>query len=188
LTYEESTGPAANPAPSHWFAVYTTPRHEKRVNELMAERCIETYLPLYHSERAWKKRAPVVVELPLFPTYVFARIPSVARGVVLSTPGVLAIVGNGTQAVSVPEAEIETLRSGLHLRQAEPHPYLAIGERVRIKTGPLAGMEGILVRKRANYRVVLAMTMIMRSVSVEIDLSDIEPAECEPLCASKMVM
>src|SRR5665213_1280342 len=155
-----------------WFAVYTTPRHEKHVSEILAERQIETFLPLYRANRQWKKSSPVVLDLPLFPTYVFVRIARQARGVVLGTPGVLSIVGSSKESWPLPDFEIDALRSGLLERKIEPHPYLIMGERVRV----MAGVEGVLVRKKNDLRVVLSLDTIMRSVAVEVNADDIEPA------------
>lgn len=160
-----------------WFAAYTTPRHEKHVSVLLAERQIETFLPLYNTARQWKKSSPVVLELPLFPTYVFVRIARCARSSVLSLPGVLSIVGSAREPWPLPDFEIEALRLGLHMRKAEPHPYLKIGERVRIKAGAMTGVEGILVRKKNEVRVVLTLDTIMQSIAMEVDADDIEPAD-----------
>jgi len=159
-----------------WFAVYTTPRHEKHVSEILAERQIETFLPLYRANRQWKKSSPVVLDLPLFPTYVFVRIERKSRGVILGTPGVLSIVGSSKEAWPLPDLEIDALRSGLLERKIEPHPYLIMGERVRIMAGVMAGVEGVLVRKKSDLRVVLSLDTIMRSVAVEVNADDIEPA------------
>jgi transcription antitermination factor NusG len=159
-----------------WFAVYTTPRHEKHVSEILAERQIETFLPLYRANRQWKKSSPVVLDLPLFPTYVFVRIERKSRGVILGTPGVLSIVGSSKEAWPLPDLEIDALRSGLLERKIEPHPYLIMGERVRIVAGVMAGVEGVLVRKKNDLRVVLSLDTIMRSVAVEVNADDIEPA------------
>jgi transcription antitermination factor NusG len=158
-----------------WFAIYTTPRHEKQVSEILTERQIENFLPLYRANRQWKKSRPVVLELPLFPTYVFVRIERRARGAILGTPGVLSIVGSSKEAWPLPDLEIEALRLGLLERRIEPHPYLVVGERVRIKAGVMAGVEGVLVRKKNDFRVVLSLDTIMRSVAVEVDADDIEP-------------
>jgi transcription antitermination factor NusG len=158
-----------------WFAVYTTPRHEKHVSEILAERQIETFLPLYRANRQWKKSSPVVLDLPLFPTYVFVRIERKSRGVILGTPGVLSIVGSSKEAWPLPDLEIDALRSGLLERKIEPHPYLVVGERVRIMAGVMAGVEGVLVRKKSDLRVVLSLDTIMRSVAVEVNADDIEP-------------
>jgi transcription antitermination factor NusG len=161
--------PAVDTLP-RWFAVYTTPRHEKYVSELLADRQIETFLPLYRTTRQWKKSRP------LFPTYVFVRIARQARGSVLGTPGVMSIVGSAKEPWPLPDLEIEALRSGLVERKIEPHPYLVVGERVRIKAGMMAGVEGVLVRKKNEFRVVLTLDSIMQSVAVEVDADDIEPA------------
>jgi transcription antitermination factor NusG len=164
-----------------WFAVYTTPRHEKHVSEILAERQIETFLPLYKTTRQWQKSRPVVLELPLFPTYVFVRIARQARGSVLGTPGVLSIVGSSKESWALPDFEIDALRSGLLERKIEPHPYLVVGERVRIMAGVMTGVEGVLVRKKNDLRVVLSLDTIMRSVAVEVNAGDIEPAAATPV-------
>jgi transcription antitermination factor NusG len=162
-----------------WFALYTTSRHEKHVAEVLVQRGIDTFLPLYRTTRRWKKSLPVVLELPLFPTYVFARIAREARGIALGIPGVLSIVGSAREPWPLPDLEIEALRSGLLERKVEPHSYLTVGERVRIKSGVMAGVEGILVRKKNDFRVVLTLNTIMRSVAVEVDACDIGPT-CTP--------
>lgn len=159
-----------------WFAVYTAPRHEKRVNELIAYRNIETYLPVYRTTKQWKKRRAVTLDLPMFPSYVFVRIADETRGRVLSTPGVLSFVGNRHHAIAVPDNEIEAIRRGIQQCRAEPHPYFAVGESVTIKAGPLSGFTGTLVRHRNRDRVVLAIHAIMQGVAVEIDLADLETA------------
>ena len=164
-----------------WFAVYTTPRHEKHVSEILAERQIETFLPLYRTNRQWQKSRPVILELPLFPTYVFIRIARQSRSVILGTPGVLSIVGSSREAWPLPDLEIDALRSGLLECKIEPHPYLVVGERVRIMAGVMAGVEGVLVRKKNDLRVVLSLDTIMRSVAVEANADDIEPVATTPL-------
>ena len=157
-----------------WFAVYTSPRHEKAVARHFEFRAIESFLPLYTEMHRWKNGCRVKVEQPLFPGYVFARVGRGGTTQVLSVPGVLLIVGSGREPLALPDFEIEALRSGLHLRRFEPHPYLVVGERVRIKSGSLAGMVGILARKKNNLRVVLTLELIMRSVAVEVDADELE--------------
>jgi len=158
-----------------WFAVYTTPRHEKHVSELLAERRIEAFVPLYRTTHQWQKSRPIVLELPLFPTYVFVRIARQARGAVLGTPGVLSIVGSPRESWPLPDLEIDALRFGILERTIEPHPYLTVGERVRIKAGVMAGVQGVLVRKKNEFRVVLSLDTIMLSVEVEVSVDDVEP-------------
>lgn len=159
-----------------WFAAYTNSHHEKRVASHLADRQIESFLPLYSSSRRWKNRCQMNLELPLFPNYVFVRIDPRERVRVLEVTGVLSLVGFGRTLAPLPDFEIEALRSGVGQRKLEPHPYLVIGERVRIKAGPMTGMEGVLVRKKNNFRVVLALDVIMQSVAVEVDADDLDPA------------
>jgi len=161
---------------ANWFAAYTYSHHEKCVASHLVERQIESFLPLYTTRHRWKNRCEMNLELPLFPNYVFVRIDRQERMRVLEVPGVVSLVGFGRVLAPLPDFEIEALRSGLGQRRVEPHPYLVIGERVRIKCGPMAGMEGILVRKKNNFRVVLALDVIMQSVAVEVDADDLEPA------------
>ncbi len=160
---------------ANWFAAYTNSHHEKRVASHFAERQIESFLPLYATRHRWKNRCEMNLELPLFPNYVFVHIDPRERVQVLAVPGVQSLVGFGRTLAPLPTFEIEALRSGLGQRKIEPHPYLAIGKRVRIKAGPMMGMEGVLVRKKNNFRVVLALDVIMQSVAVEVDADDLEP-------------
>jgi transcription antitermination factor NusG len=165
------------PVAPQWFAAYTTSRHEKHVAELLAERNLESFLPTYKTVRQWKKSRAVTLELPLFPTYVFVRISRQERGSVLGVPGVLSIVGSSRESWALPDVEIERLRDGLQLRKIEPHPLLTVGERVRIKSGAMLGAEGVLVRAKNDFRVVLTLEAIMNSVAVEVDADDVEPVE-----------
>lgn len=161
---------------SHWYAVFTSPRHEKRVAQYLTQREIEHYLPLYRSPRKWRNGLKVVLDLPLFPGYIFIRISRAARVRVLEVPGVLTIVGGTAgEMAPLPEAEVDALRSGLHLRQSEPHPLLTVGQRARIRSGALAGLEGVVVRKKNSLRVVLTMDLIMQSIAVEVDGDELEP-------------
>jgi transcription antitermination factor NusG len=176
---------AAQKFSAHWFAAYTNSHHEKRVASHFAERQIESLLPLYAARHRWKNRCEMNLDLPLFPNYVFVRIDPRERVRVLEVPGVLSLVGFGRTLAPLPDFEIEALRSGLGQRKIEPHPYLVIGERVRIRCGPMTGMEGVLVRKKSNYRVVLALDVIMQSVAVEVDADDVEPVV---KCAGHVVL
>jgi transcription antitermination factor NusG len=171
---------AAQGFAAKWFAAYTNSRHEKCVASQFAERRIESFLPLYAMRHRWRNRCEMLVELPLFRNYVFVRIDPRERVRVLEVPGVLSLVGFGRVLAPLPDFEIEALRSGLAHRKIEPHPYLVIGERVRIKAGPMAGMEGVLVRKKNNFRVVLALDVIMQSVAVEVDADELEPLTHKP--------
>jgi transcription antitermination factor NusG len=166
-----STGSDSGP---QWFAAYTTPRHEKHVSQLLTERNIESFLPLYQTVRQWKKSSPVTLELPLFPCYLFIHITRAKRGAVLGLPGVISIVGSPKEPWPLPNLEVEALRIGAKLGKTAPHPYLKVGERVRIKAGLMAGVEGILVRRKNEFRFVLTLEGIMRSVAVEVDAGELE--------------
>jgi transcription antitermination factor NusG len=158
-----------------WFAVFTKSHHEKKVSHQLKQQDIENFLPLYSQVHQWTNRRRVTVELPLFPNYIFVRIDRIERGRVLRLPGVLSIVGRGYEPAPLPDFEIESLRSGLHLRKFEPHPGLVVGTRVRIKMGALEGMEGVLLRNKNNLRVVLTVALINRGVAIEVDADDVEP-------------
>jgi transcription antitermination factor NusG len=158
----------------HWYAAYTCANREKRVNTELQARNIEHFLPLYGSVRRWKDRR-VRLELPLFPGYVFVRIAVSNRLRVLQIPGVVHLVGFNGYPAALPDEEIEILRSGFSQSlRAEPHAYLTVGRRVKLKSGPLAGIEGILLRRKGNCRVVISIELIQRSVAVEMDEVDVE--------------
>jgi transcription antitermination factor NusG len=160
---------------SKWFAVYTCSRHEKRVDQQLEMREIEHYLPLYRSQRKWSDGSRVTLDLPLFPGYLFVRIHRAERVRVLQVPGVLTVVGGTAgEPVALPAREIDALRSGLAERHAAPHPLLKVGERASIRSGAFAGMEGVVVRMKYSYRVVLTLNSIMQSFAVEVDSGELE--------------
>lgn len=161
-----------------WWAVYTRHQHEKVVAGLLSAKGFEVFLPLYESKRRWKDRDKML-SLPLFPCYLFVRGELDRRLQVVMTAGVHMILCNGEQVANVPEAEIQAIRKAVEAPlQVEPHPFLLCGERVRVKRGTLEGVEGILVRKKNQYRLVLSVEMLAQSVDVEIDVLDVEPALC----------
>jgi len=164
-----------------WFAVFTMPRHEKRVVGHCTERQIESFLPLYHVRHRWKNRTTANVELPLFPNYFFVRISPRERTQVLKLPGVLCIVSSGQQLLPIPDDYIDFLRGGLLAHRIEPHPNVEAGDRVCITTGPLAGMEGVLQRQKNGLRVVVKLEMIGRSVAVEVGAAEISYVGAAPL-------
>lgn len=160
--------------PAKWFAAYTSPRHEKVVARQLQSRDIESFLPIYTSIRRRKNGCRVPVAQPLFPSYIFVHIPRRESVKVLELPGVVSIVSTGREPAALSNSEIESLRAGLPQRAFEPHPYLAAGEKVRITSGALAGMIGVLVRKKNNFRVVLTLDLIRQSVAVEVGLEEVE--------------
>jgi transcription termination/antitermination protein NusG len=157
-----------------WYAAYTCANHEKRVAEQLGVREVEHFLPLYASVRRWKDRR-VTLDLPLFPGYVFVRISLRDRLQVQQLPGVARLIGFNGAPTALPETEVEALRASLEAGvRAEPHPFLTVGRRVRIKTGALAGMEGVLLRRKGSFRLVISIELIQRSVAVDADAADVE--------------
>lgn len=157
-----------------WFAVYTLSCREKQVSRHFDIHEIEHFLPVTRSRRRWKNGCTVVVEQPLFPGYLFVRIPRANRIRVLEVPGVHSIVGTGKDPVALPNFEIEALRRGVDILKMEPTPYLNVGERATILRGPLEGMTGIVVRKKNGLRFVLSLELIMKSVAVEVEAADLK--------------
>jgi transcription antitermination factor NusG len=161
---------------ARWYVAQTRSRHEKRVAKQLQERGIEHYLALYETVSRWKDRR-VRLDLPLFPGYVFVHMALQERLRVLDIPSVVRLVGFGGLPVPITDYEMESLRVGLmSKRGVEPHPHLTAGRHVRIRSGPLAGLEGILIRKKGNYRLAISVKLIERSVLVEVDLCDLEPS------------
>lgn len=173
--FEPHPDPAAQPALANWHAAYTHARHEKKVAQQLEERGIEHFLPLYHSLRQWKDRRKEL-DLVLFPGYVFVRFATRERLRVLQLSGIVRFVQFNGQPVVLPASDIDGLRCGLlQGLQAEHHPYLTVGRRVRVVHGPLLGARGILVRVKTNWRIVISIDAIMRSVAVEVDEGDVVP-------------
>jgi transcription antitermination factor NusG len=165
-----------NSEASAWWALYTRHQHEKTVAEMLSAKGFEVFLPLYESIRRWKDRSKKLT-LPLFPCYVFLRGGLNRRLQVVTTPGVHMILFHGEQVAMIPGVEIEAIRKAVEGPfPVEPHPFLKCGERVRVTRGSLLGVEGVLIRKKNLYRLVLSVEMMAKSVSVEIDATDVEPA------------
>jgi transcription antitermination factor NusG len=161
-----------------WFAVYTASRHEKRVAQHFERRAIDHYLPLYCSARKWKDGSKVTLNLPLFPGYVFVHICRTERVPVLEVPGVLWVVGSSvSHPTPLPEFEVETLRAALDPFRVEPYPTLTAGQRVRIRSGSLAGIQGVVVRQKSGFRIVITLELIMQSIAVEVDAGNLEPID-----------
>jgi transcription antitermination factor NusG len=162
-------------AAPQWYAAYTRANHEKCAAEQLEQRVIEHFLPLYETVRNWKDRRKRM-ELPLFPGYIFVRVPLQERLRVLVIPGVVRLVGFDNRPVALPDGEMEALRTLLTRRlRTEPHPYLTVGRRVRIMRGALEGMEGILIRKKGRVRLVLSIDLIRQSAMIEVDSVDVGP-------------
>jgi transcription antitermination factor NusG len=157
-----------------WYAVFTLPQNEKAVVRHLDVRNVESFLPTYEAVRVWKNRQRVKIVLPLFPTYLFVHINQWERAKVLRAPGVLHIVGNGRKEVPLSDAEVEFLRSGLNGRKVQPFEELAAGDRVRIRSGMMQGVEGVLIRKSNSLRFVLSINLINQNAAVEVDADALE--------------
>lgn len=158
-----------------WYAVQTRPRHEKRVAQQVRARAMEEVLPLHRFKNRWKNGIVADVEVPLFPCYLFVRVPACERVRLLQLPGVVGFAVNSSHPTALAQHDIDALRHLNLVSKVEPHPFLKIGDRVSIVDGPLSGMEGILVRRKHELRVVLSLDFILRSVAVEVSEFDIRP-------------
>jgi transcription termination/antitermination protein NusG len=160
-----------------WYAIYTRHQHEKTVADNLTKNGIEVFLPTYGVVRQWKDRKKHL-QLPLFPSYLFLHGGLERRVKILSTPGVYSFVSVGGQPAAILETEIEAIRravtSGL---AAEPFPFLQCGDRVRVKAGPLSGIEGILIRKKSSFRLILSAELLQKSIAVEVDAFHVEPVD-----------
>jgi transcription antitermination factor NusG len=158
-----------------WYAVFTLSQNEKSAARYLDGCQIESFVPTCESIRVWKNRQRVKVVQALFPTYMFVRICPAEQSVVLQSPGVRRLVGNHKGPVPLPDAEIEFLRSGLGRERVEAFHDLVVGEKVRIKRGPMQGLEGVLVRKKNNLRFVLTLKLINQNAAVEVAGDELEP-------------
>jgi len=159
-----------------WYAIQTRSRHEKVVATQLADRGVTTFLPLVNHLRRWSDRCKAV-QLPLFPGYAFVRIArSVEERVrVLRVDGVVSFVGEHGEGTPIPEPQIEDLRRLVDTVRCSSHPFLKVGQRVRIRGGYLDGIEGILVARNGNRTMVISIEPIQRSIAVSIDGFDIVP-------------
>jgi len=162
-----------------WYAIHVRSRHEFRVQELLTRSGIEAFLPTVDRLRRWKDRKKIVT-FALFPGYLFVHIPQSrdAMLAVLKTFGVVQFLKMtpGDPAV-VPDAQVESLKKLVASKEAiEPYPYLKEGQRVRIRSGPLAGVEGILKQRRGQHILVLAVDVLQQGASVRVEALDVEPA------------
>jgi transcription antitermination factor NusG len=158
-----------------WFALHVHARKESFVASQLENQGIECFLPRYKSLRKWSDRMKEV-ELPLFPSYLFSRFDFQNRRPIVTTSGILQIVGNGRIAIPIADEEISAIqaavRSGL---PHQPWPFIEVGERVRVTYGTLAGLEGILVNFKGDHRVVLSVSLLQRSVALEVELAWLVP-------------
>jgi transcription antitermination factor NusG len=178
----------ANPLPSHipvplqavsdvhrWYAVYTYPRHEKVVTEQLESQSVEAFLPTFVTQSRWKDRR-VRIQTPVFPGYVFTRIKSAERSKVFNIPGVLRILSFNGVLTPIDDSEIDAVKLCLERGGTlKPHPFIEVGERVRVRSGMLEGLEGLVTRCKNNRILILPIALINQSVAVEVDAVLLEP-------------
>jgi transcription antitermination factor NusG len=174
-----------NSTTTQWYALQVQSRLASVASTVLRGKGYEEFLPVSCSRRRWSDRVKKI-DLPLFPGYLFCKFDPQDRLVpVLTTPGVIGIVGAGRKPIPVPEEEIEAVRrvllSGL---AAQPWPFLGVGSRIYIESGPLAGIEGIVTNVDKVYRLVVSVTLLQRSVAVEIDRYWARPISMVPRAAT----
>jgi transcription antitermination factor NusG len=161
----------------NWYALNVKPQHEKSVAEQLEAKSLETYLPLYRAKHQWSDRKKVV-QLPLFSRYVFCRFDFESRLKILQVTSIRKIVGFGGKPCPVDDPVIQELKavvgSGL---PCSPWPFIRVGQRVRICEGTLAGTEGVLVREKSGYRVVINVELLNRAVAVEVERDLVQPCK-----------
>ncbi len=162
-------------AKNQWYALRVRSRHENTVATHLQARGYESFLPLYKSRQRWSDRFKEI-ELPLFPGYVFCQFDPLNRLAIVTVPGIVHVVGVGRTQIAIDETEIAAIqasvKSGL---PRQPWPFLEIGNNVRIECGPLCGIEGILLSLRGHQRLVLSITLLQRSVAVQVDEAWVRP-------------
>jgi transcription antitermination factor NusG len=182
----------ANPLQSHipmllhavsdvprWYAVYTYPRHEKVVMEQLESRSVEAFLPTSLIESRWKDRR-VRIQTPVFPGYVFTRIKLAERSKVFNIPGVLRMLSFNGAPAPIDDSEIDAVKLCLERGGTlKPHPFIEVGERVRVRSGMLEGVEGLVTRCKNDRILILPIALINQSVAVEVDADLLEPLAAE---------
>ena len=163
-----------------WFALRVKSNFEKLTSQILQQKGYHAFLPTYHIRNRWSDRMKVV-ERALFPGYLFCRFDQGDRLPILVTPGVVSVVGLGKTPVPVPEAEIQAvegiIRSGL---PATPWPFLRVGQRLVMERGPLRGIEGILQEVKSQFRFVVSVNLLQRSVAAEVESDWVRPVGSRP--------
>jgi transcription antitermination factor NusG len=171
-----------------WHALYTRHQHEKPIAQILSSKGHEVFLPLYAATHQWQDRTKQL-SLPLFPCYVFIRGGLDRQLQILTTPGVFTVVGWAGHPAIIPDEQIDDVRQIVESSiRVEPHPYLKCGDRVRVRSGALQGLEGILARKKNLFRLVVSLEMLGRSAAVEIDVSCLERLDPAPIPRAMYLM
>ncbi len=166
---------SSSPDLPRWYAAYTYPRHERVVAEQLESKGVESFLPTSTIASRWKDRT-ARIHLPLFPSYVFARVELARRVAVLTVPGVIRILSANGAPLAIPDSEIDTVRRCIgEGAKLEAHPFLASGMRVRVRSGPFSELEGIVTHDNGKYKVVVSVTAIHQSIALELDRECLEP-------------
>ncbi len=169
---------SAEPSRDRWYALQVRTRWESSTATLLSGKGYQTFFPTYTTEKRWRPGMSKGTSAPLFPGYVFCQFDPQMRLPILVTPGVIAVVGRGRVPVPVEDSEIDAIQmvvsSGF---QTEPWPYLEVGRQVRIRYGALSGLVGILTSFRGTNRIVVSVSLLCRSVALEIDRSSVCPMQ-----------
>ena len=171
----------SNNSSGNWFAVHVKSRSEKAIASMAQNKGYRHFLPTYKARRRWSDRIQPV-ELPLFPGYLFCHLAGESRLPLLKTPGVLGFVGVGKMPLPIDDTEIAAIQATVESDLfAEPCPFMSFGQRVRLDEGPLAGLEGYYVEDRKQHRIVVSVTLLQRSVRVDIERDWVRPLKNEKL-------
>lgn len=154
-----------------WHIAYTLPRHEKAIAQRLAAGDLSCYVPLYLEARVWNQRR-VEVDLPLFPCYVFVKMHLESKARLLAVPGVVRLLAVNGAAVTFPDEEMTALQTSLEQWSARPYPFHLAGKRIRLKSGPFAGLEGKIVRRNGKRELIVALDLIQSAISLTIDTAD----------------
>jgi transcription antitermination factor NusG len=164
---------------TRWFAVQVRTRWESSTALLLSGKGYETFLPTYKTKKRWSGNVKEV-NAPLFPGYVFCHFEAQKRLPILVTPGVIAVVGRGRTPLPVEDGEIASLQTAIRSRlRAEPWPYLEVGSRIRIEDEAFHGLEGVLVSFKGSHRIIVSVSLLRRSVALEIDRALVKPTDSQ---------
>jgi len=171
---------AACPKTDGWYALYVRARQEKAVSAALKRKGYDEFLPLYRVRRQWSHRI-AQVDLPLFPGYVFCRFKSAQPGArIVTTPGVMGIVGFAGKPAPIDQSEMSAIYRALEAGIAtEPWKFTAAGQRVRVTQGPLTGLEGIFIEAKKNHRLLLSLSLLQRSVAIQIEEASVSALASE---------
>jgi transcription antitermination factor NusG len=160
-----------------WFAAFTAPQSERSVVRYLDAYEIESFLPTFETTHVWKNRQKKKIIEPLFPSYVFVHVTRAERPRVFRTPGIVRLVGSSHGPAPILTSEIDVLRSDVFRNRLEPYRELVIGERVLIRSGPMQGVEGTLVRRKNGLRFILSIGLINQHAALEIAAEDVVPVK-----------